>query len=115
MVSGLTEVLDRNRILNEVIRKKGYAGNFLELRRYYALRSTPTWSQYYCELLERMYNILGERYHAIVNRKRVIPYTSKMKMDKIKEFDGIEIHHSPYSPDLLPSNYYLFRSYGAFP
>ena len=28
--------------------------------------------EYYCELLERMYAVLRERYAAIVNRKRVI-------------------------------------------
>ena len=36
-------------------------------------------------------------------------------MDKIKEFDGIELlHHTPYSPDLVPSDYYLFRSMAHF-
>jgi [histone H3]-lysine36 N-dimethyltransferase SETMAR len=79
-------------------------------------------SEYYCDLLERMYAVLRERYPAIVNRKRVIlqqdnarPHTSKMTMDKIKNLDGIEIlPHPPYSPDLAPSDYYLFRSMAHF-
>jgi len=29
-------------------------------------------SEYYCDLLERMYTVLRERYPAIVNRSRVI-------------------------------------------
>jgi len=79
-------------------------------------------SEYYCDLLERMYAVLGERYPAIVNRKRVIlqqdnvhQHTSKMTMNKIKELDGIELlPHPSYIPDLAPSNYYLFRSIAHF-
>ena len=34
-----------------------------------------------------------------------------MTMDKIKESGGIDLlPHHPYSPDLTPSNYYIFRS-----
>jgi len=34
-----------------------------------------------------------------------------MTMDKIKELDDIELlTHPSYSPDLAPSNYYLFSS-----
>ena len=69
-----------------------------------------------------MYKALGECYPAIVNRKRIIlqqdnarQYTSKLTMDKIKELDGIELlPHPPYSPDLAPSDYYLFRSIAHF-
>ena len=36
-------------------------------------------------------------------------------MDKIKGLDGIELlPHPPYSPDLAPSDYYLFRSMAHF-
>ena len=36
-------------------------------------------------------------------------------MDKIKELDIIELlPHSPYSPDLAPSDYYLVMSMGYF-
>ena len=34
-----------------------------------------------------------------------------MTKDKINELDGIEpFPHSLYSPDLVPSDYYLFRT-----
>ena len=75
-------------------------------------------SEYYCDILKRIYVVLRERYPAIVNRSRVIlqqdnghPHTSKMTMDKIRELVGIKLlPHPPYSPDLAPSDYYLFRS-----
>jgi len=73
-------------------------------------------SEYYCDLLKRMYTVLCERYSVIVNRKRVImqqhnarPHTLKMTMG------GIELlPHPPYSPDLVSSDYYLFRSMAHF-
>ena len=69
-----------------------------------------------------MYAVLRKHYPAIVNRKRVVvqqdnarSHTQKMTMDKIKEFDGIELlPHPPYSPDLALSDYYLFRSMAHF-
>jgi len=69
-----------------------------------------------------MYAVLRERYPDIVNRNRVIlqqdntrSHTSKMTMDKIKELDGIGLlSHLSYSPDLAPTDYYLFRSMAHF-
>ena len=38
-----------------------------------------------------------------------------MTMDKIKKLHGIEfLPHPPYSPDMAPSDYYLFRSMAHF-
>ena len=38
-----------------------------------------------------------------------------MTMDKIKDLDGIKLlPHPPYSPDLAPSEHYLFRSMAHF-
>ena len=39
-----------------------------------------------------------------------------MTKDKINELDDIELltHHPYYSPDLAPSDYYLFRSIAHF-
>ena len=64
-------------------------------------------SEYYCDLLERIYEVLRECYPAIVNRKRVIlqqntarPHTSKMTIHEIKELEGIELLHIYlYSPE----------------
>jgi len=54
LVTGLIEVLDRNRTINEVNLKKGYGDSLLTHRQ-------TVYSQYYCEPLERMYKVSGER------------------------------------------------------
>ena len=66
--------------------------------------------------------VLRECYPTIENQKRVILqqdnarlHTSKMTMDKIKELDGIELlPHPLYSPDLVRSDYYIFKSMAHF-
>jgi hypothetical protein len=69
-----------------------------------------------------MYTVLLEKYPALVNRKRVLlqqdnarPQTAKKTLQKIKELEGIELLSQPnFSPDLEPSDYYLFRSMAQF-
>ena len=75
-------------------------------------------AQLYSEQLERMYEVLKCKYPALVNRKRVLlqqdnapPHVARTTKDKITELKGIELlPHPAYSPDLAPSDYYLFRS-----
>ena len=58
------------------------------------------------------------KYPSLVNRQRVLfqrdnakPHTSIITKEKIEELWGIEyLPHPAYSPDLAPSDYYLFRS-----
>ena len=79
-------------------------------------------SSLYCEQLHRVYEILCNRYPALVNRNAVLlqqdnakPHTSRVTRQKIEELNGIELlPHPPYSPDLAPSDYYLFRSMAHF-
>lgn len=79
-------------------------------------------AQLYSQQLERMYAALGERYPALVNRKRVLlqqdnarPHTAHLTQEKIAELEGIELlPHPAYSPDLAPSDYHLFRSMAHF-
>ena len=67
---------------------------------------------------ERVREILRRRYPAIVNRNRVLlqqdnarSQTARTTKTKIQELGGIELlPHPAYSPDLAPSDYYLFRS-----
>jgi histone-lysine N-methyltransferase SETMAR len=43
------------------------------------------------------------------------PHTAKKTLQKIKEVEGIELlPHPAFSPDLEPSDYYLFRSMAQF-
>ena len=79
-------------------------------------------AELYSQQLERMYAVLGERYPALVNRKRVLlqqdnarPHTAHITQEKIEELEGIELlPHPAYSPDLAPSDYHLFRSMAHF-
>jgi histone-lysine N-methyltransferase SETMAR len=43
------------------------------------------------------------------------PHTAKKTPQKIEELEGIELlPHPDFSPDLEPSDYYLFRSMAQF-
>ena len=61
---------------------------------------------------------MQQRYPQLINRKRVLlqqdnarPHTAKKATVKIDELAGFElIPHPAYSPDLLQSDYHLFRS-----
>lgn len=76
----------------------------------------------FCAQLDRMYEKLGEKYPALINRKRVIlqrdnakPHTARRTQEKIKNLEAIELlPHPAYSPDLAPSDYHLFRSMAHF-
>lgn len=79
-------------------------------------------SDLYCEQLDRVYAKLSQLYPALVNRKGVLfqqdnarPHTSRQTKEKFKNLDGVELlPHPPYSPDLAPSDFYLFRSMAHF-
>ena len=62
-------------------------------------------------------------YPALVNQKQVLfqkdnakPHTGRQTMEKIKEFNAIELFlHPAYRPDFAPSDYYLCSSMAHFP
>ena len=62
-----------------------------------------------------MYEVLSEKYPSLVNRTGAKPHTVKVTLNKIEELGGIELlPHPAFSPDLAPSDYYLFRSMAKF-
>jgi [histone H3]-lysine36 N-dimethyltransferase SETMAR len=75
-------------------------------------------SDVYCTQLRRVYDILKERYSAVVNRGKGLllqdnakPHTWKKTTETLESLEGVELlPHPPYSPDLSPSDYHLFRS-----
>jgi hypothetical protein len=76
----------------------------------------------YSQQLQKMYTGFLEKYPALVNQKRVLlqqdnvcPHTEKKTLQKIEELEDIELlPHPALSPDLEPSDYYLFRSMAQF-
>lgn len=79
-------------------------------------------AELYSQQLDRMYASLQKKYPAVINRRRGLliqdnakPHVAIRTKEKIEDLDGIELlPHPAYSPDLAPSDYYLFRSMANF-
>lgn len=78
-------------------------------------------SDRYCQQLDSLTCALKKIRPNLINRKGVIlqhdnakPHTSKMTQQKIRELGYEVLPHPPYSPDIAPSDYYLFRSMAHF-
>jgi len=74
-------------------------------------------SELYCAQLEMVNEKLLKIRPALVNRRGVLflhdntkPHISKMTQEKIKELQWEVLTHPPYSPNLAPSDFNLFRS-----
>ena len=71
----------------------------------------------YCQQLERLHEALKAKRPALVNRRKIMfhqdnarPHTAKMTQMKIKGLGWEIVPHPPYSPDIAPSDFHLFRS-----
>lgn len=71
----------------------------------------------YCEQLDRLREAVAKKRPELANRRGVTfhhdnarPHTSLRTREKLLEFSWDVLPHPPYSPDLAPSDYYLFRS-----
>jgi len=74
-------------------------------------------SELYCQQLTRLQRSLKIKRPELINRKGVVfhhdnarPHTSLMTRQKMKALGWDVLMHPPYSPDLAPSDYHLFRS-----
>jgi histone-lysine N-methyltransferase SETMAR len=74
-------------------------------------------SDIYCDQLDKVNENLKEKRSALVNRKGFIfhqdnakPHTSLQTTQKLKELGWELMEHPPYSPDIAPSDFHLFRS-----
>ncbi|XP_014785013.1 histone-lysine N-methyltransferase SETMAR-like [Octopus bimaculoides] len=70
----------------------------------------------YCEQLRRLKTVLSQKRASLVNRKSVIfhhdnarPHTTRLTKTLLEELGWEILLHPPYSPDLAPSDYHLFR------
>ena len=67
---------------------------------------------------DRVYDALIEKYPSLVRRKHALfqqdnakPHTARKTSNKFEELDDVEVlPHPAYSPDVVPSDYGLFRS-----
>lgn len=71
----------------------------------------------YQQQIDRVYEALKEKRPRMVNRKEVFyhqdnarPHTAKTTIDKIASLGWKLVPHPPYSPDIAPCDFYLFRS-----
>lgn len=78
-------------------------------------------SEIYCQQLTRLHQELVKKRPSLVNRKQIVfhhdnakPHISKVTQQKIIELGWELLPHPPYSPDLAPTDYHLFRSMQSF-
>lgn len=74
-------------------------------------------SEVYCHQLDKLNDSLKQKRPELINRKGVVfhqdnarPHTSLLTRQKLLQLGWNILPHPPYSPDLAPSDYYLFRS-----
>ncbi|GFU82615.1 histone-lysine N-methyltransferase SETMAR [Trichonephila clavipes] len=75
-------------------------------------------SDVYIEQLTKLNNAVEEKRPELTNRKGIVfhhdnahhPHTSLVTRQKLLELGWDVLQHPPYSPDLAPSDYFLFRS-----
>lgn len=74
-------------------------------------------AELYCQQLNRLNNQLLVKRPGLVNRKGVIlqhdnarPHAARLTQEKIRQLNWEVLPHPSYSPDIAPSDFYLFRS-----
>lgn len=71
-------------------------------------------SEVYCVQLDRVVGKLSEierKEPVIFLHDNATPHTSKMTKKKLADIGWEVLPHPPYSPDIAPSDYHLFRSF----
>lgn len=70
----------------------------------------------YCSELEQMHQKLSIQQPSLVNRKGILllhdnarPHVSKKTLQKLSELNIEVLKHPPYSPDLAPTDFHLFK------
>lgn len=71
----------------------------------------------YCNQLDKLNAAIKEKRPVLANRKGILfhqdnarPHAAMLTQQKLNELGWEVLSHPPYSPDIAPSDYYLFRS-----
>lgn len=95
---------------------EGYAHNILGSRRSDSLGVVTQWSttintECYCEHLDRCNQATPRprRRNIVLLQDNARPYVARLTQVKLKELGWEWLNYPPYSPDLSPSGYHLFR------
>lgn len=71
----------------------------------------------YCKQLDKLNAAIKEKRPALASRKGIVfhhdnarPHTAMVPQQKLNALGWEGLSHPPYSPDIAPSDYYLFRS-----
>lgn len=68
-------------------------------------------AQLYCEQLERVRKKLRNRkLPVLVLHDNARPHVARLTQETLARFDWEHLAHAPYSPDMAPSDYHLFRA-----
>ena len=74
-------------------------------------------SNLYCQQLMRLKQVIKEKRPELINKKGDVfhhddarPHISLVTSQKLRELGWEVLMHPPYSPNLAPSDYHLFRS-----
>ena len=61
----------------------------------------------FCEQLDKMNEKLKIQHPALINRKvpLLLPHTSKLTVQKLKDLGYETLPHPPYSPDIAPTDF----------
>ena len=77
----------------------------------------PNNSNKYCSQLDQMKAALDEKHLEVVSRKRIIFHQDNTRLhvsliarQKLLQLGWEALIHPPYSPDIAPSDFHLFRS-----
>uniref|UniRef100_A0A0N5CBX8 Histone-lysine N-methyltransferase SETMAR n=1 Tax=Strongyloides papillosus TaxID=174720 RepID=A0A0N5CBX8_STREA len=73
-------------------------------------------SEFYCQVLEEMYQKLSKKVPALINRKGPIllhdnakPHVSKKTFQKLSQLGYETLPHPAYSSDLAPTDFHFFK------
>ena len=80
-------------------------------------RNETVTADLYVQQLQHVHQSLLKKCPALINRKNVVllhdnarPHAARVTQEEILELGWSVLPHPPYSLDLAPSNYHLFRS-----